>query len=94
MLALHITVADICSFNTKFNKMEESKNLEQNLDNSNEKLHISDVSKRSQLRFEISQLLYQVNSRYGMEGEFPTDEQRMMMYNKIAELRKQLLNVC
>jgi len=24
--------------------MEESKNLEQNLDNSNEKLHISDVS--------------------------------------------------
>ena len=31
-------------FNTKFNKMEESKNLEQNLDKSNEKLHISDVS--------------------------------------------------
>ncbi len=30
-------------FNIKFNKMEEDKNLEQNLDNSNEKLHISDV---------------------------------------------------
>ena len=36
--------SDICSFNTKFNKMEEDKNLEQNLDGSNEKLHISDVS--------------------------------------------------
>jgi hypothetical protein len=31
-------------FNIKFNKMEEDKNLEQNLDKSNEKLHISDVS--------------------------------------------------
>jgi hypothetical protein len=40
---LNITVTDICSFNTKFNKMEEDKNLEQNLDKSNEKLHISDV---------------------------------------------------
>jgi hypothetical protein len=30
-------------FNTKFNKMEGDKILEQNLDNSNEKLHISDV---------------------------------------------------
>jgi hypothetical protein len=30
-------------FNIKFNKMEEDKNLEQNLDKSNEKLHISDV---------------------------------------------------
>ena len=30
-------------FNTKFNKMEEDKNLEQNLDKSDEKLHISDV---------------------------------------------------
>ena len=27
-------------FNIKFNKMEEDKNLEQNLDKSNEKLHI------------------------------------------------------
>ena len=33
-------------FNTKFNKMEENKNLEQNLDKSNEKLHISDVISR------------------------------------------------
>ena len=30
-------------WNTKFNNMEESKNLEQNLDKSNKKLHISDV---------------------------------------------------
>jgi hypothetical protein len=28
----------------KFNKMEEDRNLEQTLDRSNEKLHISDVS--------------------------------------------------
>ena len=33
-------------FNTKFNKMEESKKLERNLDKSNEKLHISDVISR------------------------------------------------
>jgi hypothetical protein len=64
------------------------------VDNTDNKLHISDVSKRSQLQFEISQLLYQVNSSYGMKGEFPTDEQRMVMYNKIAELREQLRNVC
>lgn len=31
----------------KFNEMEESKKLEQNLDKSNEKLHISDVIKRT-----------------------------------------------
>jgi hypothetical protein len=43
-LILNITDTDICSFNTKFNKMEEDKNLEQNLDKSNEKLHISGVS--------------------------------------------------
>lgn len=36
-------VTDICSSNTKFNKMEEDKNLEENLDNSKEELHISDV---------------------------------------------------
>ena len=30
-------------FNTKINKMKEDKNLEHNLDKSNEKLHISDV---------------------------------------------------
>jgi L-fucose isomerase-like protein len=46
MCKLFITVTDICSFNTKFNKMEEDKNLEQNLDKSNKKLHISDVMKR------------------------------------------------
>ena len=40
---MNLTVTDICSFNTKFNKMEEDKKLKQNLDNSNEKLHISDV---------------------------------------------------
>ena len=73
--------------------MKEDKNLEQNLDNGNEKLHISGVSKRSQLQFEINQLLYQANSRFGTMGEFPTDEQRTMMYNKIAELREQLRNV-
>ena len=32
------------SSNTKLNKMEEDKNSQQNLDNSNEELHISDVS--------------------------------------------------
>ena len=36
--------SDICSFNTKFNKMEEDKKLEEKSENSNEKLHISDVS--------------------------------------------------
>ena len=43
-----ITVTDICCFfkfeTQNLNNMEEDKNLEQNLDKSNEKLHISDVS--------------------------------------------------
>lgn len=33
--------------------MKEDKNLEQNLDKSNEKLHISDVSKRSELLIDL-----------------------------------------
>jgi len=36
-------VVDICSSNTKLDKMEEDKNLQENLDNSNEELHTSDV---------------------------------------------------
>ena len=40
---MNITVTDICSSNTKLYKMEDDKNIQQNLDNSNDKLHISDV---------------------------------------------------
>jgi hypothetical protein len=41
-------------FNRKLNKMKEDKNLEQNLDKSNEKLHISDVMNSILLsKFEI-----------------------------------------
>ena len=38
----------------KFNKMEELDNLEQNLDKSNEKLHISDVSDSELFTLELS----------------------------------------
>ena len=41
---MFITIIDICSFNTKLNKMEKNKNSEQNLDKSNKKLHMSVVT--------------------------------------------------
>ena len=44
MIITHNDTQIYVVFITKFNKMEEDKNLEQNLDKSNEKLHISDVS--------------------------------------------------
>jgi hypothetical protein len=63
---LNITVTDICSFNTKFNKMEEYKNLEQNLDKSNEKLHISDVNSShiTLNKEQLSKILREVISEY------------------------------
>jgi len=52
------------------------------------------VRKRSQIQFEIHQLLYQVNSKFGpIDNIQPTEEQQLEMYNKIADLRGQLLNL-
>ena len=38
------------------------------LDNTDKKLHISDVSKRSQLKNELTALHIELNSRYGAYG--------------------------
>jgi hypothetical protein len=43
-VVLPLTVVDKCSFNTKINKMKENKDLTQNSDRSNEKLHLSIVT--------------------------------------------------
>ncbi len=65
LFLFHIMITDICIFNTKFNKMEEDKNLEQNSDNTNEKLHISDV--RSML-IEFGNWLYEDDWREMNDG--------------------------
>jgi hypothetical protein len=52
------------------------------------------VSKRFQIQFEIQQLLCQVNSIFGSINNIqPTEEQQLEMYNKIADLRGQLMNL-
>jgi hypothetical protein len=52
------------------------------------------VTKRSQIQFEIHQLLCQVNSIFGSINNIqPTEEQQLEMYNKIADLRGQLMNL-
>jgi len=53
------------------------------------------ISKRSQIQFEIGQLIYQINSRYSAYGHIePSLEKQKEMYDRIAELREQLKNVC
>ena len=58
-----ITFVDICSSNIKLNKMEEDKNLQEKLDNSNEELHISDVINRREQLILFSQFVQ--NDYYG-----------------------------
>jgi len=71
-------------------KTEESK-----LEAQQEQLDIPVVSKRSQIQFEIGQLIYQINSRYNAYGHIePSLEKQKEMYDRIAELREQLKNVC
>jgi len=53
---LNITNTDICSFNTKFNKMEKSKNLQEISIDEIEKLHISDVMKS--VLFEMNEIYW------------------------------------
>ena len=46
---------------------------------------------REQIIFEISQLLYLANSRYGKLGDIhPTIEEQKELYEQIYKLRKQL----
>ena len=84
-MILNITVTDICSFNTKFNKMGESKNLEQNLDKSNEKLHISDVS------CSIDDIKKWVDSEIGYYDECDTVEDAI--YDMLHDFKTHFLNI-
>jgi stalled ribosome rescue protein Dom34 len=61
-------------FNTKFNKMEEDKNLEQNLDKSNEKLHISGVIKSLPTQDELWLMSGQYSTECGLQNFFDEDE--------------------
>jgi hypothetical protein len=52
------------------------------------------AQKRSDIQAQISALLYQANSHYGSGVYvFPTDEQRLEMYTKIAALRRELKSI-
>jgi hypothetical protein len=51
-----------------------------------------DINKRSQIQFELSALLIELNSKYGMCGLEPTLERQKEIYQKIKDLREQLKN--
>jgi len=48
------------------------------------------IDKRTQLNFSINVLKGLINSRYGIEDNYPTKEQVLILYDTIKELRKQL----
>lgn len=65
------------------------------LDNTDKKLHISDVSKRSQLKNELTALHIELNSRYGAYGHIePSLEQQKVIRDRIDEINEELKNVC
>jgi len=51
------------------------------------------VDKRSSIQTQISLLLYQANSKYGLDNIHPTIDEQREMYEKISELRKELSNI-
>ena len=70
-------------------------NFQELIEELNQALPQTDVSKRSQIQFEIGQLLYQINSRYGAYGHIePSLEKQKEIYDRIVELREQLKNGC
>jgi hypothetical protein len=74
-------------FNTKFNKMEENKNLEQNLDKSNEKLHISDVIDSDFFYNELKRCIDDSYERDLDEKDFTLNE-----YKLIEEIKHVIKN--
>lgn len=75
--------------------MNKSMNTEESkLEAQHEQSDIPIVNKRSQIEFEIRQLIYQVNSRYGAYGHIePSLDKQKEIYDRIEELREQLKNV-
>lgn len=64
-------------------------------DNTDKKLYISDVSKRSQLKNELTTLHIELNSRYGVYGCIePSLEQQKIIRDRIDEINEELKNVC
>ena len=74
--------------------MEEvNKNTE--INDTDKKLHISDVSKRSQLKSELASLHIELNSRYGAYGHIePSLEQQKIIMDRIDAINEELKNVC
>jgi len=72
---------------------KDNKNTE--LDNTDKKLHTSDVSKRSNLKNELASLHIELNSRYGAYGHIePSLEQQKIIRDRIDEINEELKNVC
>ena len=72
---------------------KDNKNTE--LDNSYKKLHISDVSKRSNPKNELAALYIELNSRYGAYGHMePSLEHQKIIRDRIHEINEELKNVC
>ena len=69
MIITHNDTQIYVVFITKFNKMEEDKNLEQNLDNSNEKLHISDVMFSSFYEYGKCKLISKEHKEHMIEND-------------------------
>lgn len=70
--------------------MEEvNKNTE--LNDTDKKLHISDISKRSNLKNELAALYIELNSIYGAYGHMkPSLEQQKIIRDRIDEINKEL----
>ena len=71
---------------------KDNKNTE--VDNTDKKLHISDVSKRSQLKSELASLHEILNVRYGAYGHIePSLEQQKIIRDRIDTINECLLTV-
>jgi hypothetical protein len=70
-------------------------NKNKGLENTDKKLHISDVSKRSELKSELASLYIELNSRYGAYGHIePSLEQQKIIRDRIDDINEELKNVC
>lgn len=71
----------------------DNKNTE--LDNTDKKLHISDISKHSNLKNELAALYIELNSIYGAYGHMkPSLEQQKIIRDRIDEINEELKNIC
>jgi len=70
-------------------------NKNKGLENTDKKLHISDVSKRSELKSELASLYIELNSRYGAYVHIePSLEQQKIIRDRIDDINEELKNVC